>query len=116
MVAVHAELASEHPIGSGAGGDLVEGDERVVVGVEIARVLIALAREELGMVGRPVVPRLARHHAGPAADAPGIVLDHRDRLHAWRVHARSFLLMLQRNALVSGICVFPSPTLAVRSL
>ena len=106
----------EHPIGIGAVNDLVESNQRVVVGVEIARVLIAFAGEEICFVLRPVVPRFARHHAGPAADAPGVVLDHRLRFHRWCAHARSFLLMLQRNTLVSGICELGSPTLAVRSL
>src|SRR5262245_38033610 len=113
MVAVHAELAPEYPVGPGAGSDLVEGDERVVVGVEIARILIARAGEEAGMVRRQIVPRLARHHAGSAADAPGVVLDHRLRLHCGRHQAEPFRRMLQRNTLVSGMCEFGSPTLAV---
>ena len=47
LLAVHAELAAEYPIGSGAVNDLVESNQRVVVGVEIARVLIALAGKEI---------------------------------------------------------------------
>src|SRR4030095_9702849 len=116
VVAVHAELTAEHPVGPGAGDDLVERDERVVVGVEVARVLIPGAGEEIGVVGRPVVPRLARHHAGAAADAARVVLDHRLRLRRGRRHAEAFFLMLQRNTLVSGIPELASPTLAVRSL
>src|SRR5262249_29253324 len=103
-------------IGLGAGSDPVEGNEGVVVGVEITRVLIAGTGEEIGVVCRPIVPRLARHHTGPAANTAGIVLDHRFRFHGRWCHARSFLLMLQRNTLVSGICELGSPTLAVRSL
>src|SRR4029450_3317368 len=113
MVAVHAELAPEHPVGARAGGDLVEGDQRVVVGIEVARVLVAGAGEEVRLVGGAVVPRLARPHAGPAADAPGVVLDH--RLRAARRGCRHdglFFLRLQRNTLLSGICVLGSPTLA----
>src|SRR5262249_18724948 len=91
-------------------------DERVVVGVEVARVLIACAGEEIGVVSRPVVPRLARHHAGPAADAAGVVLDHRLRLLRGGRHAEAFFLMLERNTLVSGIACVASPTLGVRSL
>ena len=67
---------------------LVEGNQRVIVGVEIARVLIAFAGEEICMVRRPVVPRFARHHAGPAANTPGIVLDHRFRFHCRCAHLR----------------------------
>src|SRR5262245_34416539 len=116
MLTVHAELAPEHPIRFGAGHDLVEGDKCVVVGVQIARVLIAFAGKELCVIRRPVVPRFARHHTGPASDTPGIVLDHRFRFHSRCAHAWSFLLMLQRNTLVSGMCELASPTLAVRSL
>ena len=46
MLAVHAELASEYPIGLRARNDLVERNQRVVVGVEIPRVLITFAGEE----------------------------------------------------------------------
>src|SRR4029453_10040353 len=116
VFAVHAELAPKHPIGLGAGNDLVEGNERVIVGVKIARVLIAFASKELCVVCRPVVPRFACHNAGPADDTPGIVLNHRFRFHSRCAHARSFLLMLQRNTLVSGMWELASPTLAVRSL
>ena len=56
MLAMHAELAPEHPVGLGAGNDLVEGNERIIVGVEIARVLITFAGEKIGVVRGPVVP------------------------------------------------------------
>src|SRR5262245_63677921 len=102
MLAVHAKLASEYPIGLGTGHNLVKGDEIVVVGVEVTRVLVAVAGEEFRLVLRKVVPRFASHHARPATDAPGVVLNHRLRFDGRRAHARSFLLMLQRNTLVSG--------------
>src|SRR5688572_5635809 len=116
LFAVHAQLAAEYPIRLRAGNDLVESNEVVVVGVEIARVLVTVAGEEIGLVLRPVVPRFARYHARPAANATGIVLNHRFRLHCRCAHARSFFLILQRNTLLSGMCELGSPTLAVRSL
>ncbi len=88
LFAVHAQLAPEHPIGLRAGNDLVESNQVVVVGVEIARVLVTVAGEEIGLVLRPVVPRFARYHARPAANAPGIVLNHRFRLHCRCAHLR----------------------------
>src|SRR5207244_8472871 len=57
MLAVHAELTTEYPIRVGPGNDLVEGNERVIVGVEIARVLIAIAGEEFRLIFGAVVPR-----------------------------------------------------------
>src|SRR5262249_30277900 len=84
----------------------------VVVRVEIARVLISRAGEEVPGVSRQVVPGLACHHAGPAADASGVVLDHRLERH----HAAPFLFTSHRNALNSGIIVLASPTWGVRML
>src|SRR5688572_22033228 len=56
LFAVHAQLAPEYPIGLRPVNDLVESNQVVVVGVEIARVLVTFAGEEIGLVLRPVVP------------------------------------------------------------
>ena len=117
MVAVHAELAPEHPVGLGAGGDLVEGDERVVVGVEIARVLIAGAGEEVRVCRRAGRSTTCTPPCRPGSRCTGCCPGSSPSA-VWRGrrHARPFFLMLQRNTLVSGICELASPTLAVRSL
>ena len=81
LFAVHAELTPKYPIGLGASNDFIESNQRVVVGIEIPRVLVTFAGEEICLVRRPVVPGFARHHAGPAANTPGIVLDHRFRFY-----------------------------------
>src|SRR5262249_12573989 len=66
---------------------------------------------ERGDVAGQVVPGLARHHAGAAADAAGVVLDHR-----LGHQAPAFRVISHRNALNSGIMVLASPTCGVSTL
>src|SRR5690242_14489071 len=56
VLAMHAELATKYPIGLRARNDLVERNERIIVGVETARVLIALAGEENVFIRGSVIP------------------------------------------------------------
>src|SRR5207253_2956286 len=87
--------------------------------VSAERAFVDLRREALVIVLRN--NERTRLHARAAADAAGIVLDHRVRFYLrWFccrcAHGPSFLLMVQRNNLVSGMCELAVPTLAVRSL
>ena len=74
MSAVQAELSPERPLG--LGGLLLERDQGEVIGVEVDRVLVPVAREEVGRVGAQIGPLLAGDHAGPATDTAGVVLEH----------------------------------------
>src|SRR5207237_1942226 len=76
--AVLADVAHHVP-GDAAlgGGALVELDVAPVLLVELARIVVAVA--ELGRVARELVPLLARHLAGLAADAERRVGEEADR-------------------------------------
>ena len=54
-------------------GDLMRRDQRERVGAERGRVLQAQVPQQLGLLSLAVVPFLAGHLAGTAADAPGDV-------------------------------------------
>src|SRR6185295_17028789 len=78
---------------------------------EVSVVLVAAG--PLGLLEAELVPLLARHLAGPAADAQGRVREHRQR--AGHDYTTPFLT-LQRKALVSWMYTLGSPTVADRSL
>src|SRR5262245_18624699 len=114
LEAVHAEEPTEDPVGMPVRTRLDPGvgDHGVVVRVQVTRVLIARPGEEGARVAGQVVPGLTGHHARPAPDAPGVVLDHRLERH----QTSPFRFTSHRKALNSGIIVLASPTPGVSRL